>query len=213
MSSPWMTGVSRRAQSNYLRQAGRVIGSCGLSIARFNQLSKDVAQDRNLRNRVTQQAYLYRVAAELNSDKIPSFEDVRETRPPRRRRRGGGPLGPQGAVVMEPPATAAQLPTRAALFAKSVREIEELRLDHRKRLMESLECDDLPMGLCKPAMGKIASPTVRRACEYFTHVAENIVQSNGLRPDEFNRMLGRSRRNVLFRTAVLYHLRQLDGRP
>jgi hypothetical protein len=42
------------------------------------QLTKQVAQDKELASRVNRQAYLYRVGAELHGDKFLPVEDLRE---------------------------------------------------------------------------------------------------------------------------------------
>ncbi|CAM9527218.1 unnamed protein product [Choristocarpus tenellus] len=55
MSSPLVSDAARDAQSDYLRQAGRVITSCGMTTSHFNQLSRTVAIHKDLRVRVHQQ--------------------------------------------------------------------------------------------------------------------------------------------------------------
>lgn len=52
---------------------------------------------------------------------------------------------------------------------------------------QEMGCDDLPKGLCRPSMGRIASPRIRKECQRFPVVAESIVKANGLKLEEFNR--------------------------
>lgn len=52
---------------------------------------------------------------------------------------------------------------------------------------QDMGCDDLPAGLCRPSMGRIASPRIRKECQKFPVVAESIVKANGLNLEEFNR--------------------------
>ncbi|CAM9669561.1 unnamed protein product [Scytosiphon promiscuus] len=72
-------------------------------------------------------------------------------------------------------------------FAKSLREIEALRLRRRRRLMDDIGCEELPAGLCLPSMGRVASPRVRKECQTFPAQSESIVEANGLTPEAFNR--------------------------
>lgn len=57
---------------------------------------------------------------------------------------------------------------------------------------QELGCDELPEGLCRPAMERITlAPGFRKACDRFPVLAESIVKTNGLETAEFN-MYGRS---------------------
>ena len=51
---------------------------------------------------------------------------------------------------------------------------------------QELGCDELPEGLCRPSMERIA-PGFRKACDRFPVLAESIVKTNGLGTAEFNR--------------------------
>mmetsp|Transcript_70376 Transcript_70376/g.159204 ORF Transcript_70376/g.159204 Transcript_70376/m.159204 type:complete len:225 (-) Transcript_70376:1003-1677(-) len=53
-----------------------VIKTLGMTVSEFNQLSREVAQDATLRERVMQQAYQYRVAAQISASAIG--EEVEE---------------------------------------------------------------------------------------------------------------------------------------
>eukprot|EP00639_Heterosigma_akashiwo_P037950 CAMPEP_0194711358 /NCGR_PEP_ID=MMETSP0296-20130528/3691_1 /TAXON_ID=39354 /ORGANISM="Heterosigma akashiwo, Strain CCMP2393" /LENGTH=185 /DNA_ID=CAMNT_0039609371 /DNA_START=34 /DNA_END=587 /DNA_ORIENTATION=+ len=68
----------RRAQAAcnaYLVKSSRVIQSLDLDVGRFNALSREVQASRDLKRRVTQQAYLYRVASELHDgERFPAFD-------------------------------------------------------------------------------------------------------------------------------------------
>ncbi|KAG5176279.1 hypothetical protein JKP88DRAFT_265446 [Tribonema minus] len=201
MSSPLVTDKSRKAQHNFLMLAGRIITSCDLSISRFNQLTKLVAQDKQLASRVNRQAYLYRVGAELHGDKFLPVEDLREAAKGGRSGRGNGEFS-DGANGLSAMALLGQ-PKKLRLFAKSLREVESLRMEQRRRLMETLEVDELPQGLCMTRMARVSSPIVRRACEQFPLQAAAVVRANGLRTEEFNRLLQRAQKNLVYRYRVL----------
>lgn len=66
-------------------QAGNIIRSNGLTTARYNELSHILGKKRDLRERVQQQAYLYRVNADLRGDKIQPLVDISDATIPRRR--------------------------------------------------------------------------------------------------------------------------------
>ena len=49
--------------------------SLGMTVAQFNQIGREVISDPGLRERVSEQAYLYRVASAVNLDKVPLLDD------------------------------------------------------------------------------------------------------------------------------------------
>ncbi|CAN0397409.1 unnamed protein product [Ectocarpus fasciculatus] len=103
-------------------------------------------------------------------------------------------------------------PDKKMLFAKTLREIEALRFRQRRRLMKEVGSDDLPTGLCRPEMGRITSPRIRKECQSFPVAAESIVKANGLELEEFNRLSARIRDNMFYRWRVLRCVRKLEKR-
>eukprot|EP00752_Nemacystus_decipiens_P002222 g2109.t1 len=207
MSSPWISNKARQAQKSYLLQAGNIIRSNGLSTNRYNELSHIMGKRKDLRERVQHQAYLYRVNADLRGDKIHPLVDLSETTPRSDRRQSEGQQ-----MVKEENKPRTGPPDKKMLFAKSLREIESLRHRQRRRLMTEMGCDDLPKGLCRPSIGRIASPRIRKECQRFPIVAESIVKANGLKLEEFNRLSARSRGNLFYRWQVLRCVRKLEKR-
>ncbi|CAM9906365.1 unnamed protein product [Ectocarpus sp. 12 AP-2014] len=199
-------------------KAGNIIRSNGLTTNRYNQLSHILGKRKDLRGRVQHQAYLYRVNADLRGTKIRPLPDPvvvgtedDATAPTSRRskdeRREVVNLGQQVKTPRTGPP-----PDKNMLFAKSLREIEALRFRQRRRLMKEVGSDNLPSGLCRPEMGRIASPRIRKECQSFPVAAETIVTANGLEPEEFNRLSARSRDNMLYRWQVLRCVRKLENR-
>eukprot|EP00968_Pinguiococcus_pyrenoidosus_P006409 scaffold434_cov186-Pinguiococcus_pyrenoidosus.AAC.70 len=66
----------RRACADYVLKSSAAIEAMGLDVKRFNALSRQIANDRALRQKVYQQAYLYRVGAELDGEKVPLVEPL-----------------------------------------------------------------------------------------------------------------------------------------
>ena len=128
-----------------------------------------------------EQAYLYRLAATLNMDKVPLLEDT------------------QSQELLK-----AHKRKRVQMFARSMSEIEELRTEQLKALTRSLHVDRIPEGIniCDPQVLPILSPKVRAVCEAFPLQAEEIVKKYGLNSDEFNEMYEETQNNPVFRWRV-----------
>ena len=77
-------------------------------------------------------------------------------------------------------------------------------------VLQALETETLPAGMCRPAMLRVASPVVRRSCEHFPAAAAALVRANGLRPEEFDRLRQRCEKNPLYRFSVLQAVRKLN---
>lgn len=64
----------RQAYTYHVVQSGRIIKSLGLSISDFNTITRRLAHDAQLRNRVLKQAYLYRLESRVNERYDPGME-------------------------------------------------------------------------------------------------------------------------------------------
>ena len=139
---------------------------------------------------IMEQAYLYRVAATINMDKVPLIED------------------PGSEQLLK-----SLKKSRINMFAKSMTEIEELRNGQLNRLMKVLNIDRLPTGvsITDPLMLPILNPRVRAVVEAFPLQAEQIVKKYGLNSDEFNEMLAESRSNPMFRRKVQTLIKKQDS--
>jgi len=171
----------KRAYAQYVLNSSRVIRALGLSVSQFNQLGREINNDPELKEKVMEQAYLYRMAATLSMDRIPLIEDPSSEQLLRARRR-----------------------ERVQMFARSMTDIEVLRAEQQEKLKRALNVDRLPEGIniCDPAILPILSPKVRAVCEAFPLQAEEIVKKYGLNSDEFNQMLQETRGNPIFRWRV-----------
>ncbi|KAL3809586.1 hypothetical protein ACHAXA_005802 [Cyclostephanos tholiformis] len=154
-----------------------------MTVAQFNQIGREVISDPALRERVSEQAYLYRVASAVNLDKVPLLDD------------------PSSRELLR---STEHKKYRVRLFARSVHEIEDLRADQMEALRRSLRVERFPPGfdLSDPNVQPLLHPEVRRVCEMFPIQAEEIVKRYGLESDEFNRMLEETRGNPIFRWRV-----------
>jgi hypothetical protein len=128
-----------------------------------------------------EQAYLYRLTAAINMDKVPIIEDPESEKLLKSHRR-----------------------RRVQMFARSMTEIEELRTEQIERLRKSLNIEHLPAGfnICDPNILPLLNRRVRAVCEAFPLQAEEIVNKYGLNSNEFNQMLEETRGNPVFRWRV-----------
>uniref|UniRef100_A0A7S2JZP0 DUF4168 domain-containing protein n=1 Tax=Leptocylindrus danicus TaxID=163516 RepID=A0A7S2JZP0_9STRA len=171
----------QRANTQYLVNSGKIIRALGLSVTQFNKIGREVSKDEVLKERVTEQAYLYRLAASLNMDKIPLIEDSQSQELLKAHRR-----------------------KRIQMFARSMAEIEDLRTSQTQRLMNACNVERLPDGIniCDPQVLPLLSPKVRAVCDAFPLQAEDVIKKYGLNSDEFNNMLEEAHRNPVFRWRV-----------
>jgi hypothetical protein len=181
--------AKKRAESAFLLQSTKAVKSLGMTVAQFNQIGREVITDPALRERVSEQAYLYRVASVVNLDKVP--------------------------LVLDDPtsqSSSEQKKQRVQLFARSVHEIEDLRSDQMEELRQSLQVERFPPGfdLTDPNVQPLLHPEVRRVCEMFPVKAEEIVKRYGLDSDEFNRMLEETRGNPIFRWRVQKYVEKAE---
>eukprot|EP00554_Chaetoceros_debilis_P000645 CAMPEP_0194085736 /NCGR_PEP_ID=MMETSP0149-20130528/18599_1 /TAXON_ID=122233 /ORGANISM="Chaetoceros debilis, Strain MM31A-1" /LENGTH=544 /DNA_ID=CAMNT_0038768689 /DNA_START=189 /DNA_END=1820 /DNA_ORIENTATION=+ len=168
----------KRACAEYVLNSSKAIKALGLSVSQFNQLGREVSKNSDLKEKVMEQAYLYRMASTIKMDKIPLIQDPDSKQLLKSTRR-----------------------RRVQMFVKSITEIEELREEQTSRLRRALKIDKLPsdLNLCDPNVLPLLSPKVRTVIEAFPLQAEEIVKKYGLNSDEFNQMLEETRGNPVFR--------------
>ena len=194
-SSPSSSSVSkpvdeetfRRVSVSYVLQAAKVVRGLGLTIPQFNQLGREVGSNPALKEKVMEQAYLYRLAAALRMDKVHVHDDPIAQKLLRAHRR-----------------------KRIQMFARSMTDIEELRKEQQEKLKQALNLDRLPEGIsiCDPSIQPLLSPKVRAVCSAFPLQAEEIIDKYGLNSEEFNSMLSESKNNPLFKFQVLRYVRR-----
>jgi len=185
----------RRAESAFLLQSTRAVKSLGMTVAQFNQIGREVITDPALRERVSEQAYLYRVASAVNLDRVPLLLD-----------------DPSSSSRSDLLNSSEHKKQRVRQFARSVHEIEDLRSDQMEELRRSLRVERFPPGfdLTDPNVQPLLHPEVRRVCEMFPVKAEEIVKRYGLDSDEFNRMLEETRGNPIFRWRVQKYVEKAE---
>jgi len=66
-----------RAESKYILNSSKVIKAFGLSIPQFNQLGREVMENEELKEKVMEQAYLYRLSSSLSlpNNRVPIISD------------------------------------------------------------------------------------------------------------------------------------------
>ena len=97
------------------------------------------------------------------------------------------------------------------MFAKSLSEIEVLRVDQTEALKKALNVRALPTNfkICDPFLLPLLSPKIQNMCNDFPVQAEGIVKEFGLNSDEFNKMLNEAKRNPAFRWRVNHYVKKL----
>ncbi|KAL7446416.1 hypothetical protein ACHAXH_009410 [Discostella pseudostelligera] len=186
-----LDAAKQRAESAFLLQSTKAVKALGMTIPQFNQIGREVLSDPALKERVSEQAYLYRIASAVNLEKVPLLDD------------------PSSAKLLQ---STEHKKHRVQLFARSVHEIEELRSDQMEALRQSLQVERFPPGfdLSDPNVQPLLHPEVRRVCEKFPVQAEEIVKRYGLDSDEFNRMLEETRGNPIFRWRVQKYVQRAE---
>ena len=188
-----LEAATRRAEGAFLLQSTKAVKALGMTVAQFNQIGREVLTDPALKERVAEQAYLYRVASAVRLEKVPLLDD------PELRKK-----------LLE---SAEHKKHRVRLFARSIHEIEDLRADQMEELRQSLQVERFPPGfdLSDPNVQPLLHPEVRRVCEKFPVQAEEIVKRYGLDSDEFNRMLEETKGNPIFRWRVQKYVDSAAG--
>eukprot|EP00545_Synedropsis_sp_CCMP1620_P003665 CAMPEP_0119013210 /NCGR_PEP_ID=MMETSP1176-20130426/8152_1 /TAXON_ID=265551 /ORGANISM="Synedropsis recta cf, Strain CCMP1620" /LENGTH=276 /DNA_ID=CAMNT_0006966275 /DNA_START=28 /DNA_END=858 /DNA_ORIENTATION=+ len=181
------TEAQKRATAEYVMNSSIILETMGMSVSQFNQLGRQVGDSAQLKEKVMEQAYLYRMAATLDMDRIPLVD------------------APASAKLLK--ATRRQ---RVEMFCESMQEIEQLRADQMAKLKRSLHVQQLPPGisLSDPGVMPFLSPKVRAVVEAFPLQAEQIVKRHGLNSDEFNKMLDQAKGNPLFRYRVDKYMKE-----
>lgn len=173
--------IFKRAYAEYVLNSSKAINALGLSVTQFNQLGREIRKDKELKEKVMEQAYLYRMASAVKMDKIPLIQDPDSKQLLKSTRR-----------------------RRLQMFVKSITEIEELRTEQMARLNKALKIDKIPsnVNLCDPNVLPLLDSKVRSVIEAFPLQAEAIVKKYGLNSDEFNQMLEETKGNPVFRWRV-----------
>lgn len=173
--------ILKRAYAEYVLNSSKAINALGLSVTQFNQLGREIRKDKELKEKVMEQAYLYRMASAVKMDKMPLIQDPDSKQLLKSTRR-----------------------RRLQMFVKSITEIEELRTEQMARLNKALNIDKIPsnVNLCDPNVLPLLDSKVRSVIEAFPLQAEAIVKKYGLNSDEFNQMLEETKGNPVFRWRV-----------
>ena len=185
--------AKQQAESSFLLQSTRAVKSLGMTVAQFNQIGREVLSDPALKERVSEQAYLYRIhASAISLDKVPLFDNADSEN--------------HQDVLKNHKRHQVQM------FARSIQEIEDLRTDQLNQLQSQLRMTQFPpnFDLSDPNVQPLLKDEVRAVCERFPAKAEEIVKRYGLESEEFNKMLEETRGNPIFRWRVMKYVRGVE---
>eukprot|EP00977_Amphora_coffeiformis_P018843 scaffold6754_cov148-Amphora_coffeaeformis.AAC.9 len=180
----------KQIAAQYVQNSGKVLRALGMSVSEFNELGKVIAKNDRLKEKVVEQAYLYRMAAAIHLDRSPLPEKLK-----------GESTGKEYLSNFQR--------DKVQLFCESMNEIERLRTGQVDRLKRALQVDDFPanINISDPTLLPFLNPKVRAVVEAFPLQAESIVKKHGLNSEEFNEMLHASKSNPIFRWKVQKHLK------
>ena len=68
---------------------------------------------------------------------------------------------------------------------------------------------DFPKNMCDPAVFPAMAPCIQNACLKFPGNSATIIAKHGLKYDDFNRLLDKTKSNVFFRLRVISNLRKI----
>lgn len=182
------------AESAFLLQSTKAVKSLGMTVAQFNQIGREVLSDPALKERVSEQAYLYRIhASAMSLDKVPLLNNG-----------DNDSNDNENQDVLKN-----HKRHQVQMFARSIQEIEDLRTDQLNQLQSQLRMTQFPpnFDLSDPNVQPLLRDEVRAVCERFPAKAEEIVKRYGLESEEFNKMLEETRGNPIFRWRVMKYVR------
>ena len=186
----------QQAESAFLLQSTKAVKSLGMTVAQFNQIGREVLSDPALKERVSEQAYIYRIhASAMSLDKVPLLSS------------GDNTDDNENEDVLKN-----HKRHQVQMFARSIQEIEELRTDQLNQLQSQLRMTQFPpnFDLSDPNVQPLLREEVRAVCERFPAKAEEIVKRYGLESEEFNKMLEETRGNPIFRWRVMKTVRGVE---
>ncbi|KAL7501504.1 hypothetical protein ACHAWT_010078 [Skeletonema menzelii] len=184
----------QQAESAFLIQCTKAVKSLGMTVAQFNQIGREVLSDPALKERVSEQAYLYRIhASAMSLDKVPLLNNGDNTN--------------ENEDVLKN-----HKRHQVQMFARSIQEIEDLRTDQLNQLQSQLRMTQFPpnFDLSDPNVQPLLRDEVRAVCERFPAKAEEIVKRYGLESEEFNKMLEETKGNPIFRWRVMKTVRGVE---
>ena len=195
----------------YTTTATRVLKSFGFTPSEWNSVSRALASDRNLRNRVLNQAKLYGLASTIETGSLNVDDGAvpKLTNSGPRERGRLGPLrgrrAPCGHHAID--ATHCLTPTQVA------QKVELLRQKQRAQLVKSLKGVDVfpDYPICDSALLPMMSNQVRRTCASFPAQASELVLKNGVEFETFQ-ALDKAERNPMYRWKLARAVRKLKRR-
>lgn len=170
----------RKFEKEYQQRAKQILSGLDMQESEFNKIGRKVARNDNLKRQVIEQAYLYRIAASVNMDKVP--------------------------INYEAPADLSD--DRLLNFCSSLTEMERYRMTQLERLKTNLNLDQLPV-LSDPSLVPMLRDDIRTIVEGFPIAAEEIAAKYGFDSNEYDSLLNSLKTNIGFRKQVQQTLRNM----
>ena len=183
---------TKEACEMYTTTATRVLKSFGFTPSEWNSVSRALASDRNLRNRVLNQAKLYGLASTIES----------------------GNLNVDDGAVPKLQIPVPENEDDLVRFAAVAQKVELLRQQQRAQLVKSLKGVDVfpDYPICDSALLPMMSSQVRRTCASFPAQARELVLKNGVEFETFQALLDKAERNPMYRWKLARAVRKLKRR-
>jgi len=202
----------RAVCQTHVRTMASVIKAMGMTVSEFNALSKEVSEDAELRARVMEQAYYYRVAAQLTPSSINN-DGVMVPQP--EQPQALDPSSDSDSTSSTRWAARKPKPLTVAEFARCVRSVERLRRSVEVEVKQELHIKKgpLPPGMCDQTFLPMLNPKVRKLCSSFPDRATSVVKAQGVDAESFNVMLRKAqkRRHLLLRWRLGRMLKTRGG--
>lgn len=181
------TKQEKQIQAQFINNSKRILDMHGMSPREFASLSKKLIYDEDLKQKVIEQAYLYRVASSVQADRWTL--DLCENK---------------DANILVPSTTKSKTNADVKDFSECLQEIERMRFVQIERLRRSLCLDLLPDGvdITDPKVLPLLNPKVRAVVNAFPLQAEEIIKKYDFDVNEFNKLLKRVKSNFFFRWRV-----------
>ena len=196
----------------YTTTATRVLKSFGFTPSEWNSVSRALASDRNLRNRVLNQAKLYGLASTIETGSL----NVDDGAVPKLQI----PVPENEDDLVRFAAVARRVESRHrrdvhwSSSTQVAQKVELLRQKQRAQLVKSLKGVDVfpDYPICDSALLPMMSNQVRRTCASFPAQARELVLKNGVEFETFQALLDKAERNPMYRWKLARAVRKLKRR-
>jgi protoheme ferro-lyase len=190
------------ALNRFESRVQNTLRSYAMSNAEFNYLSNAISKQDIVRKKVLLQAYLYKVAADLETNLQQALPNLPSIAQRENRMLRSSSNGPSAAVDRDAP--------ELRRFARALTEIESARISAREKLKSKLGLRELPPRMADPEYLPAMNPAVQQAATVFPSIAAAILNRHGLPVETFNSLQDKMKKNPLFRWSLKKELDRLE---